>query len=76
MGVDTEGGGPGMGMNAEGGGLGTGWDAEGEEIGTGDGAGGRAGAGAARFWQPPARLGKQLMHTRPCFTQTQFLHFP
>ena len=63
MGVDAEGGGPGMGMNADGGGSGTGDVAEGR-------------AGAARFWQPPARLGKQLMHTRPCFTQTQFLHFP
>ena len=74
MEVDAEGGGPGMGMNAEGGGLGTGWDAEGEGIGSGDSAGGRA--GAARFWKPPVRLGKQLMYTRPCFTQTQFLHLP
>ena len=74
MGVDAEGGGPGMGMNAESGGLGMGWDTEGEGISTGDGAGERA--GAARFWQPPTRLGKQLMRTWSCFTQTQFLHFP
>ena len=41
---------------------------------TGDGAEGRA--GTSRFWQPPTLLGKQLMHTPPYFTQTQFLHFP
>ena len=72
--MDAEGGGSGTGMNAESGGPGTGKDAEGEGSGTGDVAGGRA--GAPRFWQPPARLGKQLMHTRPCFKQTQFIHFP
>ena len=70
MGMDAAGGESGMGIDAEGGGTGTRRD-EGGGSGTGDGAGGRAGT-----WQPPARLGKQLMHTWPCFTQTQFLHFP
>ena len=73
MGMDAAGRESGTGIDAEGGGTGTRRD-EGGGSGTGDGVGGRA--GTSRFWQPPTRLGKQLMHTRPCFTQTQFLHFP
>ena len=74
MGMDAADGGSGREKDAEGGGPGTGRGAEGGGSGTGDGAEGRA--GASRFWQPPTLLGKQLVHTRPCFTQTQFLHFP
>ena len=63
-----------MEMDAADGGSGREMDAEGGGPGTGDGAEGRA--GTSRFWQPPTLLGKQLMHTPPYFTQTQFLHFP
>ena len=38
------------------------------------GAGGQV--GTARLWHPPVRLGRQDVHTRPCFTQTQDIHFP
>ena len=72
--MDAEGGGPGMEMGAEGGSPGTGRGAEGGGSRTGDGADGRS--GTSRFWQPPTLLGKQLLHTRPCFTLTQFVHFP
>ena len=32
--------------------------------------------GTAELWYPPVRLGRQYVHNRPCFTQTQDLHIP
>ena len=32
--------------------------------------------GTAKLCHPPVRLGRQDVHNRPCFTQTQDLHFP
>ena len=45
-------------------------------LGTVRAGGGGGQVATAGLWHLPVRLGRQDVHTRPCFTQMQDIHFP